>query len=82
MRRSSRDILDGDAPHGDAPHWIVEFQVNFDQRDMVPLDAAKQAYDQLKSGHTCLVTHVPSRMMWSICLDRQEVIECVRVKPQ
>lgn len=77
-----RDILDGDAPFGSAPHWIVQFQVDFDERDMVPLDAAEQAYGLLKDGHTCLVTHVPSGMMWSIDLARREIIEVVTRTPE
>jgi hypothetical protein len=70
-----RDALDGDVPD-DVPHWIVEFQIEFDDRDLTPLLAAKRAYDAiLRSGHCCVVTHVRSGLMWSIALSRQEVVE-------
>jgi hypothetical protein len=73
MRRL-RNILDGDVPD-DVPQWIVQFQSEFDQRDLTPLGAAELAYKDILHGHSCIVMHVRSGLRWSVNLERSEVIE-------
>ena len=66
-----------------APIWIVEFHISFDEVncDVTPLQLAQIAYPTLPRGHSCIVRHVGTGMEWSVCLDRQEMIEVGRLKP-
>jgi hypothetical protein len=71
---------EGDGPGevpSDVPHWIVEMQAEFDERDLTPLQAVKKAMQELKDGHRWTVFHVRSKLMWSVDLGQNEVIEVV-----
>jgi hypothetical protein len=80
MKRDLQSILDReDLTPWDVPHWIVELHDEFDERDLTPIEAVKKALREMH-GHCWKVTHVRSGLTWSVCLERQEVIEVVEVK--
>lgn len=76
-KRNMRDVLDDEERFGGAPHWIVEFQTEYDDRNLTPLEAVQKAASEIKQGHGWIVTHVRSGLKWSVDLGRQEVIEVV-----
>jgi hypothetical protein len=70
-----RSLLDrDDKTPDDVPHWIVEMHDEFDERDLTPLEAVKKALREM-SGHCWIVTHVRTGLRFSVCLEREEVIE-------
>jgi hypothetical protein len=69
-----QDKLDGDVPR-DVPHWIVECHCELDGRDLTPLEAVRQAAQEVGRGHCWLVTHVRSGLTWSVNIERGEAIE-------
>jgi hypothetical protein len=75
MKRDIRDILDGNTIPDDVPHWIVELQIEFDERNLTPLQAVKSAANQTKEGHCWQVIHVRSGLSWSVDIGREEVVE-------
>jgi len=78
MKRDLRTILDReDKTPDDVPHWIVESHTEFDERDLTPLDAVRRAARMVSTngGHCWHVTHVRSGLCWSVCLERNEVVE-------
>jgi hypothetical protein len=76
--KNLRSILDReDKIPDDVPHWVVESHAEFDERDLTPLDAVKRAAREITQGHCWTVTHVRSGLRWSVCLERNEVIEIV-----
>jgi len=81
MKRNLRAILDReDEVPWDVPHFIVEMHHEFDERDMTPLEAVRRAAREIK-GHCWLVTHVRSGLRWSVCLEREEVVELAEKAP-
>jgi hypothetical protein len=73
-RKNIRRILDReDVTPSDVSHWIVELHEEFDERDLTPLEAVRRATKA--KGHCWTVTHVRSGLMWSVCLERDEVVE-------
>jgi hypothetical protein len=80
MKRDLQSLLDReDLTPDDVPHWIVELHAEFHERDLAPLEAVRRALHEMQ-GHCWKVTHVRSGLTWSVCLERQEVIEVVEVK--
>ena len=77
MNNKLRDFLDGDIPD-DVPQWIVQMHLEYDQRDMTPLEAVKKAIGETRQGHCWLVTHVRSGLTCSVDLGREEVVEIIR----
>ena len=78
MTKNLRSWLDReDKTPDDVPHWIVELHNEFDERDMTPLEAVRKTMREM-SGHCWTVTHVRSGLMFSICLEREEVFEIKR----
>ena len=80
MKRNIQDVLAGDVPW-DVPHWIVESHHEFDDCNLTPLEAVRQAAREIGEGHCWLVTHVRSGLKWSVNLNLrsgpEEVIEVV-----
>ena len=82
MKRDLRSILDrSDLTPDDVPHWIVEYQNEFDERDALPLDLVKRAAAEMKNGHYWIVCHVRSGLQWSVDLGKEEVLETSPLKP-
>lgn len=80
MKKSLQTILDReDLTPWDVPHWIVELHGEFDERDLSPLEAVRRALREMQ-GHCWKVTHVRSGLKWSVCLEREEVIEVTTKK--
>jgi len=80
-KRSLQSILDDeDRTPSDVPHWIVEMHTEFDERDLTPLQAVQKASQEKMQGHCWLVTHVRSGLQWSVCLEREEVVEVTTEK--
>jgi len=77
MKRDLRKILDReDLTPDDVPHWIVEYQNEFDERDITPLEAVKKAAAEIRtSRHSWMVYHVRSGLQWSVDLGNEEVLE-------
>jgi hypothetical protein len=80
-RKHIQDILDGGDEYEDAPHWVVEFNWDSDDRNLTPLQAARLALKEIHHGHSCMVYHVRSGLQWSVCLERSEVVECKQAYP-
>jgi hypothetical protein len=79
MRDKLRNKLDGDIPD-DVPHWIVEFHLEFDEPDQLPLNVARRGFVTIPtSGHCCVVTHVRSGLRWSVDLKTNEWLEIEEV---
>jgi hypothetical protein len=79
-KKSLQSMLDReDEVPDDVPHWIVEMHSELDDRHLTPLDAVKKAKGEME-GHCWIVTHVRSGLMWSVCLETEEVIEVVEVR--
>jgi len=79
MKKSIRDILDGDIP-SDVPQWIVEFHDENDDPNLTPLQVAGQALQNTRRGHGWHVCHVRSGLEWSVDLETGDVIETCTMK--
>ena len=75
MRRSLRDLLDGDEVPPEVPHWIVELHIEFDERELTPLQAVRKALRLVERGHCWEVIHIRSGLRWSVDLGGKEVVE-------
>ena len=74
MLRRLSDFHDDPRFNG-APEWVVEFQSCYDAQDLTPLEAVKKAMARTTKGHGWTVCHVRTGLKWSVCIDRNEVIE-------